>query len=102
MGDIMLIISKKKLKIWRSIMLCGIIVFLIGGAMAIGLHSGSIVIAIIGILIALVGAKGVDSLYRCPRCGKKLLADGDRGSFSGECPKYCPHCSSEIDIVETK
>lgn len=98
MGDVMLIISKKKLKYFRGIMLCGIIVFLIGGCMAIGLRSGSILVAIAGILIALVGAVGVDSLYRCPHCGKKLLSDGDRDSFSGKCPKYCPHCSSEVKV----
>ena len=96
----MLIISKKKLRFWRAVMLCGIAVFLVGGVMAIGLRSGSIVIAIVGILIALVGAGGVDRLYRCPHCGKKLLSDGDRDSFSGKCPKYCPHCSAAIDVVK--
>lgn len=96
----MLTISKKKLKLWRGVMLCGIIVFLIGGIMAIGLRSGSIVIAIVGILIALVGASGVDRLYRCPHCGKKLLSDGDRDSFSGNCPKYCPHCMEEVRIIK--
>lgn len=66
----MLIISKKKLTIFRTIMLCGITVFLMGGCMAIGLRSGSILVAIAGILIALAGAVGVDSIYRCPKCGK--------------------------------
>ena len=96
----MLNISKKKLKLWRTVMLCGIVVFIIGGVMSIGLYSGSIVVAVVGVLIALVGARGVDSLYRCPYCGKKLLVDGDRDSFSGACPKYCPCCSEEINIVK--
>lgn len=96
----MLVISKKKLRIYRAIMLCGIAAFLVGAIMAVGLKSGSIIIAFAGILIALIGAAGVDSMYRCPKCKKKLLVEGDRDTFAGKCSKYCPHCSAEIQIVK--
>lgn len=96
-----MIVSKKKRKFWRAIMLCGIAIFLVGGCMTIGMRSGSILVAIAGILVAFVGARGVDSLYRCPHCGKKLLTDGDRDDFSGKCPKHCPHCLAEINVVES-
>lgn len=96
----MLVIPKKKLRMYRVIMLCGIGVFLVGAIMAFGLRSGSIIIAFTGILIALIGAAGVDSLYRCPKCKKKLLVDGDRDTFAGKCSRYCPHCGSEVSIVK--
>lgn len=96
----MLVISKKKLRIYRAVMLCGIGVFLVGAVMTIGLRSGSIIVAFAGILLALIGAAGVDSMYRCPKCKKKLLVDGDRDTFAGKCSKYCPHCCSEIKVVK--
>lgn len=96
----MLVISKKKLRMYRVIMLCGIGVFLVGAVMTVGLRSGSIIIAFAGILIALIGAAGVDSMYRCPKCKKKLIVDGDRDTFAGKCSRYCPHCSEEVQIVK--
>lgn len=96
----MLEISKKKLRMYRAIMLCGIVVFLVGAVMTVGLKSGSIIIAFAGVLIALIGAAGVDSMYRCPKCKKKLLVEGDRDTFAGKCSKYCPHCGSEINVVK--
>ena len=97
----MLVILKKKLRLYRAVLLCGIAVFLAGAVMTVGLVSGGILAAFAGILIALAGAAGVDSLYRCPVCGKKLLSDGDRDSFAGKCPKFCPHCSSEIKVMKS-
>jgi len=98
----MLVISKKKLKLYRAVMLFGIGVFLVGAIMAIGLRSGSIIVAFAGVLIALIGAGGVDSLYRCPKCKKKLLVDGDRETLAGKCSRYCPHCGSEVNIVKSE
>ena len=60
----------------------------------------SIIVAFAGVLIALIGAGGVDSLYRCPKCKKKLLVDGDRETLAGKCSRYCPHCGSEVNIVK--
>ena len=95
----MLVISKKKLRMYRTVMLCGIAVFLVGAVMTIGLRPGGILIAFAGILVALIGAAGVDSLYRCPNCKKKLLVDGDRETLAGKYSKYCPHCGAEVTVV---
>ena len=96
----MLKISKKKLRLYRGIMLTGIAVFLIGAVMTVGLRSGGIIVAFAGIPVALTGAAGVDAQYRCPVCKKKLLVDGDRDTFAGKCSKYCPHCGSEVTVVK--
>lgn len=95
----MLTISKKTLSVYRTVMYIGFAVFILGAIMTVTQTPPGLLIALAGIVAAAVGAYGMDRLYRCPNCGKKLLNDGSNtDALMEKCPKYCPHCGMEIKV----
>jgi len=49
------------------------------------------------IIVCFVGAFWLESMYRCPRCGKSLFTNRLDALLLRPC-SYCPKCGWEVDI----
>lgn len=77
----------------------GIAAFLIGAILSGFLTSLGLCLFAGGVVVGLIGAGGINNLYRCPECDKKLLVVGSRlDAFLEKYPNYCPNCGVYIRI----
>ena len=97
----MIVVPKKKLAIARVLVWSGL-VLMIGGLIAsTWLGKLSLIIIILGGIVFSVGAYMKQDMFRCPKCGEKLLAGLDFFSFNvlfERCPEFCPCCSTKIEV----
>lgn len=93
----MLTISRKALSACHVLMWGGLALAALGVVLLVLRVPYSVLLAVAGILLAGAGVFGLDRLYRCPHCGKKLLDDkeGRRGLME-KCPEHCPHCLRNV------
>ena len=89
----MLIVPKGKLFVARLTFWGGFAVAVIGGA-------ASIYLLIAGLAVGFLGAKLLDKIYSCPKCGFKLLrGSGSRlDSLKEDVPTRCPGCNPVITV----
>ena len=89
----MLIVPKGKLFFARLLFWGGFAVAVIGGAV-------SLYILIAGLAVGFVGAKLLDKIYSCPKCGFKLLRGSSSrlDSLKEDIPTRCPGCNAMITV----
>ena len=103
----MLEISGKKLSAARYLIYGGVAGVIIIAIITSGANTGWSVGAIIGFaLIAVGGEQWIRALYKCPKCGNRLLPWRHFGFSTLEktCPEHCPKCGERIivKIVDNK
>lgn len=97
----MIVVPKKKLAIARIIVWAGLLVMIGGLISSPWLGKAGLIIIVIGGIIFTVGAYMKQDMFRCPKCGEKLLAGLDFFSFNvlfERCPQFCPCCNTKIEV----
>ena len=97
----MLVIPKKKNNLTRLLIWGGLILIVGGLIVSTWIGKLCLIFIIVGGIIFTVGAYIKHELFRCPKCGEKLLMGFDFLSLKvifERCPEFCPQCSTRIEI----
>lgn len=95
----MIRIKRRKLIICNAFLYGGLLLMVIGAILYPWLRDNHLYLILIGSVIALIGSYLSDKLYRCPKCGAKLLVVGSPlDILFGKIPRHCPNCGVKIEI----
>ena len=97
----MLIIPKGKNNLTR-LLIWGGLAIMVGGLIASSrIGKLCLIIIILGAVVFTAGSLKKHELFRCPKCGEKLLVGVDFFSVNvlfERCPEFCPNCNTKIEI----
>ena len=97
-----LVIPKGKLYLTRALVWCGVVVMIGGLISSQWIGKACVFIILAGGIVFTVGAYIKHELFRCPKCGEKVLMTFF-ATFSvlfERCPEYCPKCSTKLDVTK--
>ena len=97
----MLVIPKGKLTLTRVLVWCGMVLMAGGLISSLWIGKACLFIIIAGGIVFTAGAYIKHELFRCPKCGEKLLMNYGVPTINvlfERCPDICPRCSTSVNL----
>lgn len=101
----MLVVSKKKILLFRIIMWVGVAIAVIGAIFYYATSESFIDIYLGmlagGLLITVVGSGLMQRMFRCPNCKKTVLTGDTKIDLrTSNCPTHCSNCGTPVQLVD--